>query len=482
VEAILREYRHGGLPPGTRVPPVRVLRHQLGLAKGTVAAAYDELVALGVLENRTRRGYFVAANAPERSPAAPRVAASPALFKGKISSLCPPSKQRKDRIDLGSVFIDVDLLPRERIAECFRSVLKRPGLHALYDPQGYEPLRFKIAERLRRRGIPARAEDVIITTGSQQALDVITRSLADRSIATEDPAYGIGKLLFEMGGMRVLGLPLNPFRGIDLEIWEKRCADFRPAALYLTTNFHNPTGYSYSTSELLRILELSREYRFGVVEDDWGSDMLSFSEYRPPLRAIGGENVLYLNSFTKKLLPSLRLGYLVANEETRDTLITAKRVGTLANPTLIEAALFEFLDRGYYDSHLKKLQAELDRRYQSCLEILKGEMPEEVRWTTPGGGPILWLELPRRIALDELEGALSRQGILLDLRTRDWFFGPPHLHGIKIGYASSPTAKLEQALVALAKEIRKALAKGNSPNADEDLSLHRSHLPLQRVV
>src|SRR5262249_48534037 len=238
-----------------------------------------------------------------------------------------------------------------------------------------------------------------------------------------------------MNQMEVTGLPLDPFAGVDMQTWRRLLALNRPAVLYLTTNFHNPTGYSYSTTELLRIVELSRELQFGLVEDDLGSDMLSFSEFRPGLRALGGENVLYLNSFTKKLIPSLRLGYLLANEATRNSLLAAKRVATLANPTMIEAAVCEFVERGYYDTHLRTLQTELDKRYRACLEALAASMPEGVRWTSPGGGPVLWLEMPRRVDLPRLTARLKDRGVLLDPRLGEWFFGEPHLHGTRVNYA-----------------------------------------------
>ncbi len=453
VASVEREYAAGLLPAGTRLPPVRVLQHQLGIAKNTVESAYEELVARGLIEGRSRRGYFVRQDHRQRlKPVKPAVSM---LFE------VPPPRSAashdRDLIHLGSTFIDHELLPRERLAQCFRAVLKAPGLPAHYSLQGHAPLREIIARRLAKRGIPAKAEDVIITAGSQQALDLVARSLRKRSVAIENPAYGIGKRMFEISQMQMVPLPLDPFDGIDLETWRRRIDAARPAALYLTTNFQNPTGYSYSTGELVHLLELSQELGFGLVEDDWGSDMLSYSDFRPPLRALGGKNVLYLNSFTKKLLPSLRIGYVLANEASRSALLEAKHVATLGNATLVEAALFEFLRRGYYDTHLRALQSELDTRYHACLATLASVMPEGVRWTTPGGGPTLWLELPRRIDLARLGERLLAKKVLLAATPSTWFFGEPHLHGTRLGYAFLPISALQRGLDLLAHEIRREL-------------------------
>ncbi len=454
--AIQKEIESGLVQEGTRLPPVRVIAHQIGVSKNTVQTAYQELESRGLIAAQARTGYYVERfSEPARKGTRSRVASAPALVDGKFPPVVKISKAKSKLISLGSVFIDQDLLPIAKVEQCFRSVLKAPGLHYLYDNQGFEPLRQAIAKRLNARGIVADPEHIMITTGSQQALDVVARSLRKRAIATENPAYGIGKLLFEMNQMKVTGLPLDPFHGIDLEKWDKAIATDRPAAVYLTTNFHNPTGYSYTSSELEAILALSQKYGFGLIEDDWGSDMLSFSEFRTPLRTLGGPNVLYINSFTKKLLPSLRIGYLLAEASMMPALLAAKRVGTLGNPTVIEAALFEFLDRGYFDTHLKSLHAALDERYQACLAALEGLMPEGVKWTKPGGGPVLWLELPKKIDLRDLSERLLAKGVALDMRTADWFFGTPHLHGVKIGYAQISSEKMKRGLEILADELKR---------------------------
>ena len=452
------------LPSGCRMPPVRVLAHQLGVSKNTVQRAYDELVARGLLESRERVGLFLSSpreDSPTVISQSQQKSHSPNFIdipEGAIPHRRRSVPNEEPPIFLSGATIDPDLLPAEKFAACLRSVLKdRKSQMGTYpDVQGFLPLRQKIAQRLNRRGIPALPEHVVTTLGSQQCLDLVCRMLVEKKIATENPAYQIGKSLFEMNAVQLFGLPLNPFTGIDIEEWERRIAHARPGLLYLIPNFQNPTGYTYSTRELSQVVSLSNQYGFGLLEDDWGSDMLSFSEFRPSLRARGGEAVLYMNAFTKKLLPSLRLGYLVGDEQTTPALVKSKHVSILGTPLIVEAAVFEFLDRGYYDVHLRQLHAELDDRYRRCLDALRQTMPEEVRWTTPGGGPLLWFELPSRVSLERIASHLATKNVYI-LPSDPAFFGNPHLHGFRLCYSAIKPESMAQGIELLAEAVRKEL-------------------------
>src|SRR5215467_7883589 len=174
VASVQREIAGGGLPAGSRLPPVRALERQLGLSKNTAQAAYDELVARGLVEAREREGVFVLA--------ASRVDAPVPISAPPMPALVPPPLTRQDFpgrgvTALSTVFIDPELLPTERIAECARSVL-RERMPSGYEQQGYRPLREVIARRLVARGLEVTADEVVITTGSQQSLDIVARSLA----------------------------------------------------------------------------------------------------------------------------------------------------------------------------------------------------------------------------------------------------------------------------------------------------------------
>jgi GntR family transcriptional regulator/MocR family aminotransferase len=449
VESVLRELGLGRLPAGSRLPPVRVFEQELGLSKNTVQAAYDELVARGALEAREREGVFVA-GAREEPAVGPAVPA-PSLLALRPAPALPPAAPR-GLLPLSMVFIDPEILPRDRLEECARSVLRTPGVAALYEAQGYLPLREAVAARLAARGMAVEAANVIISTGSQQAIDLVARATATPRVACETPVYSHARLLFESLGLGLTGLPLDPFAGIDLDAWEALLARDRPGFLYAITSYQNPTGYSYSTHELVRLCELSARLGFALVEDDWGSDMLSTGGYRPTLRQLGGEPVIYINSFTKKLLPSLRVGFLVAPAALVPALVAFKRLSTLGNPWLTEAIVAEFLERGYYDAHLASIQRELDARYALCLGALREILPASVRHTTPGGGPTLWLELPRQVDLARLQRRLLDRGVHIEL-SAGHFQGPAHLHGFRVGYAYLKPEVLRRGLERLAEAL-----------------------------
>jgi GntR family transcriptional regulator/MocR family aminotransferase len=450
VASVQREIAGGALPAGSRLPPVRALEKQLGLSKNTAQAAYDELVARGAVEAREREGVFVLAQA-RAGVIEPTPPPLPVFVRPPLDQ---PELPARGVTALSTVFIDPELLPTDRISECARSIV-RERMPAQYDAQGYRPLREQIAKRLQARGLDVETDEVIITTGSQQSLDIVARSLVTRRIAVESPVYGYAAKLFQTLGHELVGLHLDPFAGIDLAAWGRALAQ-RPGLAYLIPSFQNPTGYSYTSAEMRGVLDLCREHGVAMLEDDWGSDMLSDGEFRPMLRALGGKHVLYVNSFTKKLLPSLRVGFIAAPPALVPTLVAMKRLSVLGNAWLSEAIVAEFLDRGYYDTHLVALQQSLDTRYASCLAALDELMPDGVRWTRPGGGPTLWLDLPRQIDLPALLAHLARRGVHASNASAA-FIGPVHLHGFRIAYAYLPEAQLRSALTILADALRDML-------------------------
>ena len=372
------------------------------------------------------------------------------MKKKKVNLLPSP-------LQLGSVFIGSELLPIKQVQKCMERLLKKSGLQYMYDAQGFRPLRQSIASRLQKDGISADPDWILMTTGSQNALDICSRSFHWKSVAMENPGYGGAKHLFELNGLKTIGLHLDPFVGPNFKQWRKALLSSKANAIYLTPHFHNPTGYSYKDDEIQKLLQLCEEFSLEIIEDDWASDMRKSVSTKRSLRAQVGSSILYINSFTKKLLPSLRLGYVLANEEKMSSILRVKQLTTLGNPALIERVLFEFLESGDYDKHLRHLQKQMQLRYHHCQEMLQELMPLDVRWTQPSGGPILWLELPPSVSLSRLHEQLEKRNVFLDRRTPEWFFGRPHIHGIKIGYGYYPEEVMQKGLEILAEEIERQL-------------------------
>lgn len=453
VASIQKEILSNPSAQGCRLPPIRVLAHQLGMSKNTVHAAYEELISRDLVLSKKRKGFFV-----QISQSFPLPKQTLKAGEASFSPLPPPLPYFKsgDLIQLGNVFVDPKLLPAQKLTECSHSGLNQPGLSHKYDTQGYPPLRHKIAHQLCQRGIPAQADHIVLTSGSPQSLGIVCLALQNKNLAVETPIYSIRKRFLELNSYQITALPVDPFSGIDLECWGKILSEANPNLFYLVSSYHQITGNTYTTQEMERILEFSQKYKFGILEDDWGSDLLSFSEYRSPFRTLGGDNVIYMNSFTKKLLPSFRIGYLLGNEKNIDPLVVAKHTLTLGNSSLIEAILFEFLDRGYYESHLKQLHWNLDRRYRNCLRQLRKHMPKQAKWTTPGGGTTLWVELPKTIHLPDLKSNLLKRKVEISELTEE-FLGAALLHGFLIGYAYLPEEKMNQALRIVGEEIKRLL-------------------------
>jgi 2-aminoadipate transaminase len=448
---------------GAPLPPASTLATRLAVPTSTVRAAYRLLAARGPVRGEprgqrararvTRPGAAAPRPRGARAPAATQVAAQAAeLALRPVVPANRPARGTPGYITLSSAFLDPRLIPRREIVRCMRDVLRDPGPPTFAHVQGYPPLRRAIAARLQRVGIAADPEHILITIGSQQVIDLVARSLIVRRVATEDPAYIAAKALFTVSDLEVTGLPIDPFAGIDRARWRQLLTARRPALAYLTSSYQNPTGYSYSSDELHQILAWSQELQFGILEDDWGSEMLPGSEHQPTLRALGGDAVLYMNAFTKKTLPSLRVGYVVCSERTLPSLLQAKKLSINGFPAMIEEALFQLIERGHYDEYLARVRTELTARYHHCLALLRSLMPDDVRWTVPGGGPLLWLELPRRVDLPRLLADLEGRKILVNPQDAA-FFGRPHLHGFMLGYAFPDRAELTTALEILAELV-----------------------------
>jgi GntR family transcriptional regulator/MocR family aminotransferase len=431
-DQIVERARTGAFPGGFRLPPTRVLAAELGTHRNTIVRAYTELELAGFVSSTVGRGTFVK---PAVAAAANGRASDTALgSEPRGSSAMPWSSLVSERaksepferfrrigrqvargefVNLTRMQPSPDLVPDDLFRRCLDHVLKTHGARAMgYAPdEGVPRLRERIAEDLVRQGVPARAEDVLVTTGSQQALDVVARALVDPgdTILAQEMTYPGALRIFAAAGARVESVPADREGPVVSAIGSRG----RIKAMYLQTSHCNPTGACVGEARRRELVRFSRERGVPLVEDDYAADLeLDGTPPPPALRALDGE-VIYAGTYSKKLIPALRVGFLLSPPSLREHLVALKHTTDLGTSMLLQHALAEFLERGYLVAHLGRVRTEYRSRRDTLVASLDKHLPKSVQFDVPARGVTLWLRLPRELAPEAVFEEARRRGVLV---------------------------------------------------------------------
>src|SRR5262245_756651 len=282
-----------------------------------------------------------------------------------------------DAIELGTQQPSPDLIPHERIRECLDAVLSERGARSLgYSPgEGVAELRREIAKDLASRGVEARPEEVVVTSGSQQGLDLLARVLVDPGDAflVENATYPGTTHLLASAGARIVPVETDD-EGPSMGALAAAARE-RPKGLYLMPNFHNPLGTSISARRRAEIASWSRRAGVPLIEDDYDSDLRLDGVPSPPhLRALDPE-VCHVGTYSKKLSPALRIGYLLAPRAIRDQVVAMKTDQDNGTSALLQHALAEFLARGHLKEHLARLLPAYRERRDALESALRAALP-----------------------------------------------------------------------------------------------------------
>ncbi|MDQ3034653.1 MAG: PLP-dependent aminotransferase family protein [Myxococcota bacterium] len=458
-DRIAERIRSGAFPAGFRLPPSRKLAIELGTHRNTVVRAYSELERSGFLSSTVGRGTFVRAQPIAAVPSVAPAAASGregAMPWGSLVSAraraepftrfhrITRSAGRGELINLTRMQPGPDLVPDELFRRCLEHVMRTVGPRALgYAPhEGVPRLRERIAADLVRQGVPARPDDVLVTSGSQQAIDVIARGLVDDGdvVLAQESTYTGAIQIFAAAGGRLCGVPSDA-QGPDMA-WLRNLG--RAKAIYLMPNHCNPTGACISAERRGEIVAWSRETGTPIVEDDYAADLELEDVAAPPaMRALDGD-VIYVGTFSKKLIPALRIGFLLCPPSLAPQLVALKHATDLGTSGLLQHALAEFLERGYLAAHLNRVRAEYRARRDALVTALRKELPRSVRFDVPARGTTLWLELPEDLEPEAVFEEARRRGVLVS---------PGTLHrvdrttigarsGVRLVFCYEPTARL----------------------------------------
>jgi 2-aminoadipate transaminase len=332
--------------------------------------------------------------------------------------------QRPEVISFAGGLPAPELFPVERFREACDSVLTHDGASALqYGPtEGYVPLRELIVRNMRRYGIVADVANVVITCGSQQALDLIGKLLIDPGdrVLTDAPTYLGALQAFNVYGARYVTVPVDE-AGMRADSLDDVLRS-GPKFMYVLPNFQNPAGVTLSEERRQKLVLLANSYGIPIVEDDPYGQLRYEGEHLTPLVVLdrvnlrGDEqylsgNVMYLSTFSKLLAPGLRLGWIVAPQEVIARVVQLKQGADLHTSTFTQMVAYEVARDGFLDQHVKRLRAVYRERRDTMLAALQDFFPPEVSWTHPQGGLFLWVTLPPGTSCENLLRAALRENV-----------------------------------------------------------------------
>jgi 2-aminoadipate transaminase len=459
-------------PAGYKLPATRVLATELGMHRNTVARAYAELEAAGFVRSTVGRGTFVDPAAVEH-PGAPRdvaamgsrsleiswnallsrAARSEAMVRAERQSR--RVEQRASTINLARMQPGSAQIPEQLLRRCFMHVLAGKGLGALsYAPaEGTPRLRDQIARDLLERGVPVRAEEVIVTSGSQQGLDLVARALFNPgdTLLTEPTTYAGAIDLFTLAGARLIPVPMDA-EGPDPGALERLV---RPEVkgLYLMPNAHNPTGRSLSAERRHALVAWSRASGVPIIEDDYAAGILLEESDSPPhLRALDGD-VIHVSTFSKRLAPALRIGYVVAPVALRPVLMGMKRVVDLGTSAMMQHALAEFMERGYLRAHSNRVRHVYRAQRDALSEALQKYLPKSLAWHLPSYGVVLWIKLPNGLDPERVSAEAQRRGVLVSPSSQ-FAVGARAEPALRLVFSAEPEERLVEGARRLGKAIK----------------------------
>ena len=437
----------GRLRPGERLSATRELAAALTVARSTVAIAYETLVAEGFATSRTGAGTFVSHQLEGLRPASKAGrSTSRAIRVRKVwqTILLPPSFLDAVRHDFRAGFPDASLFPhriwRRVVAEALRSREMTAGVYE--HPAGDRDLRAAIARHIGiSRSVSGSPDDIIVTNGTQQALDIIARVLLEPGdvVAVEEPGYLPPKKLFRALGARVVGVPVDS-EGLVVETLPAEAK-----VVYVTPSHQFPLGMAMSLSRRRALLAWAERCNAVVVEDDYDSEFRFGGRPLEPLQTLDTTGrVVYVGTFSKTLLPTLRLAFMVVPPSLREVTYKAKFVTDWHTATIAQNALARFIDEGAFARHIRKVTRIYRERHEMLTAGIRSSFGDHLQ-LIPSSTGLHIAAYARTASLGDIDAIASRA---FDLGVAFQSFpleGKPQA-GIMLGYGAIETARIAEGL------------------------------------
>ncbi|MGB6310432.1 MAG: PLP-dependent aminotransferase family protein [Steroidobacteraceae bacterium] len=456
--------REGTLRTGDRAPSVRELCRNRGASPATVVHAYELLQADGYLEARPRSGFFIS-NAWRNSQTEPRLA-QPARKPAQpdVSNLVfevLEAMRARDVVPLGSAFPSPALFPLKQLARHLGVSAQRLDPWSTVEdlPPGNMKLRRQIAQRYLLAGARVLPEEIVVTSGGLEALNLALQAVTKPRdvVAVESPCFYGCLQAVENSGRRAVEIPTHPREGVDVDELERVLDREQVRACWFMTTFQNPLGAAMPTAAKSRLVRLLAARDIPLIEDNVYADLYFGEERLAPAKSFDRKGlVLDCGSFSKSLAPGYRLGWVAAGRFAPEVL-KRKVMTSLATSVPIQAAIADYLGRGVYERHLRKLRHTLESQQAAYLAALAKCLPSGTKWTRPAGGYLLWIELPAAVDAIELHRAALEHGI--SIAPGPMFSARrQYRNAIRLNYGHPWTPKVDAAIKTLGRLIRDRVA------------------------
>ncbi|MEJ7598052.1 MAG: PLP-dependent aminotransferase family protein [Kofleriaceae bacterium] len=461
--AIADQIRGGQLAGGDVLPGTRSLARDLGVDRDTVLAAYGDLEAQGFVVSVPRTGTVVAAlvSSPQaRRTRAPRERGKSAGFELDRGppALCG-EQLPASTIVLATGVPDLRLVPSELIARAYRRAMRRHPTSLLgYSdtPLGHDRLRTAVAQFVREtRGVPATTEDVMITRGSQMAIDLVGRAIIrpGEVVAVEELGYQPAWASFERAGAKLVGIPVDA-GGVDVAALAKICAKHPVRMIYVTPHHQFPTTAVLGAGRRMQLLALAREHRFAILEDDYDHEF--HYEGRPvfPLASTDtAGSVVYVGTLSKVLAPGLRLGFVVAPRPLIDRLARERYLVDRQGDLALEVACAELLEDDEVGRHTRKMRRIYQSRRDALATALTRTFGDRLSFRVPSGGMALWSEVMPPLDPDRWVARGLQHGVAFQSGTVFSLSGQ-RIAAARFGFASCTEAEIQLAVRRLDKAAK----------------------------
>ncbi|UUM31615.1 aminotransferase-like domain-containing protein [Vibrio japonicus] len=443
---------------GEKIPSVRVMSRSVSVSASTVLQAYQLLESEGWIKAKPQSGYFVSPDM-ERGHAPPvEHHFSQTEYKDELYEYLRNSSQ----VDapLGLALPDSGLYPFQTLTRHLASAgRKMPANSAVSDlPPGNEQLRRLIAQRYLRNGVVVSHQDIVITSGAMEALNLSLQVVSKPGdhVVIEDPVFYGAIEATQRNQLVAVPVTVEPCNGIDLEGLENAFQRKSVSVCWLMPNYQNPTGALYSDKSKKTIVELANQYDVNIIEDDVYSE-LHFSANQPkPLKYWDEhDRVLLCGSFSKSLCPGYRIGWVV-NRKLSERLQKQQLLSTLSSSFPIQQGVAHYLQYESYDNHLRKLRKELCLRQKQYTKFIEATFPSGTQIFAPNGGYFLWLKLPEQLRISAIYQQLISEGISFGYGSLFSAQGR-YQNYIRLNISFELNAKTESALQRIAERVHTQL-------------------------